>query len=85
MKINLDFPKVQQINGIETAQHVNQSEAGIGDGETQNNQLQPIIQMLCGLVQSLCANQANEGTTNAGEAQTLYQRDRDTLPIVGEN
>lgn len=80
---SLELPKPEQYNGVETAQHVNQSEAGYGDHSNPSaDQLQPIIQLLCGLVQSICANPANEGQANTGEAQPLQHRD--PLPVIGE-
>lgn len=79
-----EFSKAQQLNGVETAQHINQSEAGFGDSNNNPSDIQPIIQMLCGLLQSLCANKDNEGPANIGEAQPLHHRDRDPLPVIGE-
>lgn len=81
---NVDFPKVEHVNGVyaERAQNVTQNEAG--GGPQQQDPMQDILGMLCGLVQTFCANQANEPSRTMEETSPLSTRENIHQQVIGE-
>lgn len=72
------------MNGVyaERAQTVTQNEAT--GGPQQQDPMQDILGMLCGLVQTFCANQASEPSRTMEETSPLNTRENLHQQVIGE-